>query len=193
MLNFTIHTTESAPEAAKETLAAAEKAYGFVPNLMGVMAEAPSLVKSYFTVSKEFAASSLTPIEQQVVALSVSHSNECRYCMAAHSGLAKMAGIPDSELDALRMGRALEHPKLEALRKFTRAVVERRGWVSEAKIDAFLAAGFDRSHILEVIVGIAMKTMSNYTDHITSIPLDRPFQAFEWEPAEEEGSLAVAR
>ncbi len=182
MLNFTIHTTESAPEAAKETLAAAEKAYGFVPNLMGVMAEAPSLVKSYFTVSKEFTANSLTPIEQQVVALSVSHSNECSYCMAAHSGLARMAAIPNSELEALRTGRALEHPKLEALRLFTREMVDKRGHVSDTDIEAFLGVGFDAAHVLEVIVGIGMKTMSNYTNHIAHIPLDRQFRSFEWKP-----------
>ena len=182
MLNFTIHTSETAPEAARETLAEATKAYGFLPNLMGAMAAAPGLVDSYFMVSKAFASGALTPIEQQVVALTVSHSNECRYCMAAHSGLAKMAAIPDSELEALRTGRALEHPKLEALRLFTRAMVDSRGHVSDTDIDAFLAAGFDSAHVLEVIVGIGMKTMSNYTNHVAHIPLDRQFGSFEWKP-----------
>lgn len=182
MLNFTIHTPESAPEAAKKTLAEATKAYGFLPNLMGAMAAVPGLVNSYFKVSKAVASGSLTPIEQQVVALTVSHSNQCSYCMAAHSGLARMAAIPDSELEALRTGRALEHPKLEALRLFTRTMVEKRGHVSDAEIEAFLAAGFDAAQVLEVIVGIGMKTMSNYTNHIAHIPLDRQFQAFEWKP-----------
>ena len=89
MLDFNIHTPESAPEAAKGTLAEALNVYGFVPNLMGAMAAAPGLAKSYFTVSKAFGSGSLTPIEQQVVALAVSYSNECSYCMAAHSGLAR--------------------------------------------------------------------------------------------------------
>jgi uncharacterized peroxidase-related enzyme len=182
MLDLTIHTPESAPEAAKETLAGARKAFGFLPNLLGAMAAAPGLVKSYRTVTANLESGSLTPIEQQVVALTVSYSNKCSYCMAAHSGLAKMAGIPDSELEALRSGRELEHPKLEALRLFTWRMVEKRGHVSDAEIKAFLAAGFDPAQVLEVIVGIAMKTMSNYTNHITHIPVDRQVQAFEWEP-----------
>ena len=181
MLNLTIHTPESAPEAARDTLTEAQKAYGFIPNLIGAMAAAPGLAKSYFSVSKTFGSGSLTPIEQQVVALTVSHSNECVYCMAAHSGLARMVAIPDSELEALRTGQTLEHPKLEALRVFTRAMVDERGHVSNADIEAFLAAGFDEAQVLEVIVGIAMKTMSNYTNHISHIPLDRQFQPFEWE------------
>ncbi len=182
MLNLTIHTPESAPEAAKETLAEAQSAYGFIPNLIGTMAAAPGLAKSYFNVSKAFGSGSLTPIEQQVVALTVSHSNECSYCMAAHSGLARMAAIPNSELEALRTGRALEHPKLEALRLFTREMVDKRGHVSDTDIEAFLGAGFDAAHVLEVIVGIGMKTMSNYTNHIAHIPLDRQFASFEWNP-----------
>jgi len=180
MLNLTIHTPESAPEAAKEMLTEARNVYGFIPNLIGAMAAAPGLAKSYFNVSEMFGSGSLTPIEQQVVALTVSYSNECTYCMAAHSGLAKMAAIPDSELEALRSGRALEHPKLEALRVFTRAMVDERGHVSEAEIEAFLAAGFEATQVLEVIVGIAMKTMSNYTNHIAHIPLDSQFRRFEW-------------
>ena len=123
------------------------------------------------------------------------NANECRYCMAAHSGLATAAGIPESDLEALRTGRTLETPKLETLRSFTRAMVESRGWASEQDIDAFLAAGFAPAQILEVIVGITMKTMSNFTNHVATVPLDPQFEAFEWRPAsqleEDPVSLAV--
>ncbi len=115
--------------------------------------------------------------------LSVSELNECSYCMAAHSGLATAASIPEPDLAALRGGRTLETPKLEALRSFTRTMVESRGWASEQDIDEFLAAGFTPDQILEIIVGIAMKTMSNFTNHVADIPLDSQFKAFEWQPA----------
>ena len=191
---FTNHTLESAPEGARETVAAMQKSIGFLPNLIGTMAGAPSLVKAYAAVAAAFGETSLSAVEQQVVLLTVSELNECRYCMAAHSGLAKAAGISESDLEALRGGRTLETSKLEALRLFTRAMVESRGWASEQDIDAFLAAGFTATQILEVIVGIAMKTMSNFTNHVANVPLDPQLKAFEWQPAplvEEPAAIAV--
>ena len=181
MLNFEIHTVESAPEASREALRGAEEAYGFVPNLMGTMARVPSLLNAYWAVSKQLAATSLSPVEQQVVALAVSRHNECEYCMAAHSAVASLAGLPGEELDALRAGHRLGDPKLEALRAFTVAMVEERGHVSDAGIQDFLDAGFSVEQLLEVIVGIAMKTLSNFTNHVVHTPVDGAFQSFRWE------------
>ena len=186
MPEFTQHTIESAAKASKQTLRAAERRYGFVPNLMAIMAESPALLKAYATIGDIFARSSLSPIEQQVVILTVSQLNECTYCMAAHSMAAKMVGLPEAELDALRDGRPLADPKLEALRAFASAVVQELGWVSEEEINAFLAAGFEREQVLDVVVGVAYKTLSNYTNHLAGTPLDSAFAAFAWEPPEKE-------
>ena len=184
MMDFTIHTLESAPEAAKETLAIAKKRYTFVPNLMATMAEAPSLLRAYAAVGDEFEKTSLTPVEQQVVILTVSRRHECHYCMAAHSMAAQMAGLPESELEALRSGQPLGNPRFEALRSFTNAMVENRGWVSEEKIASFLKDGFTQAQVLEVILGIAFKTLSNYTNHVGHTPLDKPFASFAWKSSD---------
>ena len=183
MMDFTLHTPDSAPEGSKETLSAAKKHYGFVPNLMGVLAEAPAAVKAYALLSDAFASSSLSPVEQQVVTLSVSHVNGCSYCMGAHSAVAKLAGMPDTEVEALREGRLLSDPKLEGLRKFTGILLEKRGLASPEDVDEFLAAGYTKAQVLEVIVGVSFKTLSNYTNHLADTPLDRQFKAFEWEQA----------
>ena len=183
MTDVTLHTLESAPEAAKETLTTAKKRYGFVPNLMAAMAESPVLLRAYWEVGNEFAKSSLTPVEQQVVILTVSERHECDYCMAAHSMVAQNAGLPASELEALRSGRPLTDAKLEALRTFTSAMVESRGWTTPEQVAQFLAAGFSRGQVLEVILGIAYKTLSNYTNHVVHTPLDQAFESFAWEPA----------
>ncbi len=152
MPEFTQHTIESAAKASKQTLRAAERRYGFVPNLMAIMAESPALLKAYAGIGDIFARSSLSPIEQQVVILTVSQLNECTYCMAAHSMAAKMVGLQEAELEALRDGSPLADPKLEALRAFASAVVQELGWVSEEQIDGFLAAGFEREQVLDVLV-----------------------------------------
>ena len=93
MSDFTIHTRDSAPEASKELLGAAEAKYGFVPNLMGEMAEAPSMLKAYLALGEALEASSLTPKEQQVVVLTMSYLNQCAYCMTAHSASPRWWGF----------------------------------------------------------------------------------------------------
>ncbi len=184
MTDFTIHTIDSAPEASKDLLGAAQAKYGFVPNLLGEMADAPSMLKAYMTVGDALESSSLTPQEQQVLILTVSYLNECAYCMTAHSAAAKMVGLPEGEISALRKGQPLSTAKLEALRTFATILVEKRGWASEEDVAAFLAAGYTQAHILEVIVGVAFKTLSNFTNHLANTPIDKQFARFAWEPAE---------
>lgn len=183
MIEFTIHTIESAPPEARETLEAARKQFGFLPNLLGELAAAPSALKGYVALSGLLSESSLRPIEQQLVLIAASLENGCGYCMAAHSAGLKMAGFADDQIDAVRSGRRLDDPKLEALRAFTTAVVARRGLVTQVELEQFLGAGYAKEQVLDVLLGVAMKTLSNYTNHIANTPLDQPLKAFEWQPA----------
>lgn len=179
-MSFTIHTVGSAPDGAREVLAGAEQAYGFVPNLLGAMAEAPALLEAYVTLSRLFEQSSLNATERQVVLLAVSVENACGYCVAAHTVIAGMQRIPGEVVDAIRRGAPLPDPKLQALRQFTAAVVSSRGWPSEADLSALLAAGYARQQVLEVVLGVGLKTLSNYTNHIATPSLDRAFEPAAW-------------
>lgn len=182
-MTYPILTTETAPDAAKPTLAAAEKGYGFVPNLLGVMANAPALVSAYTTLSGIFDSASLNRAERQIVLLTTSYENDCAYCMAAHSAIAGMQSVPQDVVESLRAGQSLADPKLEALRTFTRAVVVSRGWVSEAEKAAFFAAGYGEQQVLEVVLGVGLKTLSNCTNHIAETPLDAAFAPLAWSRA----------
>jgi uncharacterized peroxidase-related enzyme len=183
MTEFEIHTIESAPQEARGTLEAARQNFGFLPNLLGELAAAPAALKGYVTLSELLSESSLRPIEQQLVLIAASLENGCNYCVAAHSAGLKASGGADDQIDAVRSGRPLADPKLEALRAFTTAIVNRRGLVTDAELHPFLAAGYAREQVFDVLLGVAMKTLSNYTNHIAHTPLDRPLEAFEWEPA----------
>ena len=101
--------------------------------------------------------------------------------MPAHTGLAKLDKVPDDVIEALRNGVPIADPKLEALRTFTVQVVNRRGWVANADVQAFLDAGYTQQQILEVIVGMSYKVISNYTNHIANTPVDAAFKKFAWE------------
>ena len=183
MSEFTIHDIESAPAKAGETLQQAREKYGFVPNLLGVMASAPEELKAYVGLNELFSQTSFSPTEQQVVLLTVSEYNRCEYCVSAHSAIAGMQNVPEDVVQAIREGKPIADDKLEALRRFTRAVVDKRGWVDNQDIKAFLDAGYSRENILEVILGVSMKTLSNYTNHVAETPLDEAFQPQAWKKA----------
>ncbi len=162
MSNYQVHTKETASPVSAEILANAEKAYGFIPNLLGVMAESPALIKAYMAIGKIFDETSFSPTERQVVILTASRFNECRYCMAAHSVVAGMQKISADVIGAIRNDTPIADARLETLRKTVTTLVEQRGWLSDEDKQAFFTAGYTQAQLLEVIVGISYKTLSNY-------------------------------
>lgn len=184
MAEFTIHTLESAPAAARPVLQAAAKKFGFLPNLLGELAAAPAALEGYLTLGRLLEQTSFRPVEQQLLLAAVSVANGCEYCVAAHSAGLAMTGLEPDQIDAVRQGRALADRRLEGLRNFVTAVVEGRGRVSDNQLQAFLDVGYRHEQVLEVLLAVAMKILSNYTNHIAETPLDQQFAAFAWEPAE---------
>lgn len=181
MTQFTQYSIETAPTASKPGLEGTKAAFGFVPNLQSFMAESPALLNSYGAVWDIFSKqTSLTAIEQQVVLLTINYENNCHYCMAGHSTLAKMVKMDDATLNALRDNTIIPDGRLQTLREFTRQLVVNRGFVSDETIDGLIAAGFTKANVLDVIAAIALKIMSNYTNHITHTPLDDFMKANEW-------------
>jgi len=183
MTDFQIHTAETAPEASKPLLEASKKSAGFIPNLHGVIAESPETLKAYQELSALFSSSSLTKVEQNVVWLAINVENRCHYCVPGHTMIARMQGVDDETIEALRNATPLKDPKLEALRAFTLKVVRQRGFVDDADVDAFLAAGFTKRNILDVILGLAHKTISNYVNHFADTPVDKAFENEVWTPS----------
>jgi uncharacterized peroxidase-related enzyme len=184
MTDFNIYNKDSSPEASQETLGKIEGAYGFIPNLAGIMAESPAMIKSLLALAMNFGQSSLNPVEQQVVAITVSAVNGCAYCVASHSMAALKAKMDDGELAKLRAGDSLSDPKLEALRAFTAAVVEKRGWLDDAEIEAFMAAGYTKQSLLDVMTGVTMKTLTNYTNHMVKTPLNPQYEPQKWDQSQ---------
>lgn len=182
-MKFEVHTLQSAPEQSRPLLEGAKKKFGFIPNLQAVFATSPAAIEAYGAIAKALENAALDPVEQQVVFLTVSAKNGCEYCVAAHSMLATMASMPDQALQALRKGDAIEDPKLRALSDFTAAVREHQGWVPDAALEAFAKAGYNERHVLDVITILAMKTLSNYTNHIADTPLDDAFADHAWKGA----------
>ena len=190
MTQFTVHTKQTAPINSVPVLESAEKAFGFIPNLIAVLAESPAAAKGYLTLADIFDETSLTAAERQVIILTASRYNECHYCMAAHTVVAEMQNVSQQAIDAIRNDQPIENVKLEALRRFTTRVVDQRGWVSEEDIQAFLQAGYNKQQIIEVILGVSLKTISNYVNHISQTPVDEAFAAKTWQPVKDASRVA---
>lgn len=186
-MQFAVHTPQSAPAGSREALAKIQEKYGFVPNLAGVIAESPGALNALLGALSSFDAPEMTlsALERQVVLLAVSVKNRCDYCAAAHSMLASMNGLDDHQLQKLQRGETLDDSRLEALRQLAEALVERRGWLPEGAVSNFLAAGFDKAQVLEVILGVSLKTLTNYVNHVTRPPVNEQFAAYlpEWAAA----------
>lgn len=180
MTDFELYSRDTAPDEAVPVIDGFVRKYGALPNMMAMMAESPEILEAYLMMSGLWAKTSLSATERDVVLLAINRENACRYCMASQSFVSSRSGMPVDMLEALREGKPLGDARLEALRLFATAVVRDRGWVGEAAMTAFLAAGYTRRNIFEVILAASFKTLSNYTDHVTDAPVDTPFRDWLW-------------
>jgi AhpD family alkylhydroperoxidase len=170
---FTIHTAASAPEAARAPLATLEQNVGFIPNLAGTIAGSPVALGGFVGLQSQLRGTQLTPLEREVVGITVSRANASPYSLAAHSAFAARAGAAPQTVAALRAGEPLDDARLEALRAFTAAVAETHGHVDAAPL---LAAGYSREEALEALTQIAYTTFANLVANVADTPVDDAFK-----------------
>lgn len=178
MTDFTLYTQENAPEASKSLLAKSKEAFGMVPNLHAVMAEAPTLLEGYQVLHELFQNTSFNKEELTVVWQTINVEHECHYCVPAHSAIAAGMNVDQEIVDALVNKTPLSDKKLEVLRDTTLAMTRNRGVISDAELETFFNAGFTKQQLLEIVVGLSQKVMSNYTNHLADTPVDEPFKKF---------------
>ena len=181
MTTLKIHNLETAPEGSKTLLEKSLKSNGMIPGLHGVLAGSPQLFEAYQTLHQLFLDSSFNKEELTVVWQTINVEHACHYCVPAHTGIAKMMKVDDSITDALRNETPLADAKLEALRTLTLTITRNRGQVSQEELEAFYAAGYGEQQVLDIILGLSQKVISNYTNRIANTPVDAPFQKFAWE------------
>ncbi|RXF02109.1 carboxymuconolactone decarboxylase family protein [Pseudoalteromonas sp. PS5] len=178
MTDFTIHTVDSAPQKGKPLLEKSQQAFGRIPNLHGVMAESPEHLHGYQVLHEAFLNSSFNNDEKTVVWQAINVEHECHYCVPAHSAIAKSMKVSDELVKVLREQAPLGDEKLEVLRATTLEMLRERGKLSDAQTKAFFAVGYTKQNLLEIILALSQKVMSNYVNHIAHTPLDDAFKAF---------------
>jgi len=181
MTTLTIHSIESAPAESKPALEKSLKTNGMLPNLHGVLGSSPQLLEAYQTLHQLFMNTSFDAEELTVVWQGINVEHGCSYCVPAHTGIAHAMKVDAKLIDALRNQESLPTTKLQALFDLTITLVRNRGHVTQADLDQFYAVGYTEQQVLEIILGLSQKVISNYTNHIANTPIDEPFKKFAWE------------
>jgi alkylhydroperoxidase family enzyme len=180
MSDFELYNLITAPNASKPLLENSIKGFGMVPNLHAVMAESPALLEAYQTLHRLAQDSSLNNEELTVVWQTINVEHDCHYCVPAHTAIANMMNVDAEITEALRNQTPLKSGKLETLRQTTLLMVRNRGVIEQADVDTFYAAGFSKQNLLDIVLVLAQKIMSNFTNHLAATPVDEPFNVFAW-------------
>lgn len=177
-MNFQIYDVDNAPKDSQPLLKAVKKNFGFVPNLLGEFAEAPAVLEGYLALTEIVGKTNFSPVEQQLAILAVSIENKCQYCSAIHSTILRnQLKVDEGIVNAVRNGDPVSDPKLNALVSYVKKTVKNRGFVDEVEVQAFVDAGYSKQNVLEVNLIIALKTISNYTNHLAKTPIDEAFKS----------------
>jgi alkylhydroperoxidase family enzyme len=172
---------ESAPERSRPALQQLQSAFGMIPNIAGAMATSPVLMNSLVGLFGNVHGGSFTEAQVQIVLLTDAVTNRSAWAVAFHTALAIKEGVDPADVEAIRKGRLPKDAKLAALSDLARTMIEKRGRLNDQDVDRFLAAGFSKDHLLEVIAAVAASTITNYTGSITKPPLEAPFRDHAWQ------------
>ena len=180
MKDFQLHDIETAPEDSQPLLKGSIKAFGIIPNLHAVMAQSPAVLEAYQQLHALAQKSSFDKEQLTVVWQTINVEHNCKYCVPAHTMIAGSMNVSGEISDALRDESELPTTELNVLRDTTLAIVRNRGIVSDSELATFYEAGFTKQQLLEIVLVLSQKVMSNYINHLADTPLDKPFQEFEW-------------
>lgn len=180
MLNYQIHSIETAPKESKPLLKLFTHAVGFVPNLAGVVANSPVLANSLLGLFQNVHGGSFTEAEVQVLLLTNAVTNSSSWPVAFHTALGLKQGLDPADVQAIREGQLPKQKRYAALSGLAKKLIEKRGQLTDVDLKAFLEAGFEKEHVLEVVAVIAASTITNYVGKIANPPLEAFLQEHAW-------------
>ena len=164
---------EQAVGEAKQLLDAVNGKFGMVPNLARELANSPAALKAYLSLGEALESGLLSDRLREQIALTVSQTNGCDYCVAAHCAIGKSVGLSDSELTDARQSSSPDS-RIDVALRFAKQLVEDRGWVSDEDVQRVRRAGFGDGEIAEIVAIVAWKTFANYFNHVAGTDVDFP-------------------
>jgi uncharacterized peroxidase-related enzyme len=184
MTNFKKYTIATAPDASKMLLKQIADNIGFAPNIFAVTAESSQALSGLMAVNNAFAESSFTAQEQQVILMATSVTNGCVYCVAGHTLMAKGLGISEEVIQAIRNQRAINHPRYAIIHQLVSELINHRGRIAETTMTRFLDQGYSKAQFFELVLGVSVKTFTNYVSNAVTLTLDDAFKPYQWQRPE---------
>jgi uncharacterized peroxidase-related enzyme len=191
MIHNTIIKLTKTKLASIPLLETVESNLGFVPNLFSVIGESSISLKAFIEMNNQFSQSTLNATQREVVQTAVSVENQCNYCVAGHTKFAEVQGVDSEVIQAIRENQVIKDKKLQALNLFTRNLVRHKGFLTSQNIQQFIDAGFKAEQVIEVILGVCVKTFSNLTNNLLTIEIDEAFQKHQWQTDSDNDHLAI--
>ena len=183
MSRLPLHTVESAPEASRPYIEKAQANNGYLPNLIASLANAPTALEAYLTVSAINGRSTLSLAEREIVQITAAGIHGCGFCVAGHTAVAlKKAQIEPDSVEQARAQQPIDNARLDAVARFTREVIATRGAISDAQFATFRAAGYTEANALEVILGVSLATLCNFANNLSQNELNPELAAYRWPP-----------
>lgn len=152
------------------------------PNIHDVLDRAPTALDTYKAIEKGFTGGSLSEVERTIVLLAASYENRCTYCVPVYTMKARSLGMDETTIEALRSGGPLPEERHDVLSRVTRSLVRNRGQLPAELRTRFTEVGFSEDQLIEVVLGIAQKTVTNYVNALFEPELDEKLQPARWEP-----------
>lgn len=172
MTTINVPTRDEVSPANEAIFDKLKSSLGMVPNLYATLAHSEHALGSYLAFQN--AKSSITGKAREIVNLVVSQVNDCEYCLAAHTVIGKMNGLTDEQMLEIRSGTASFDAKFDALARLVKNIAVNRGHADQALVEAFFAAGWTQANLVDTIVVIGDKTVTNYLHGTTRVPVDFP-------------------
>lgn len=160
-------------ENRRSTLASIHQAFGATPNMFKTVAHSPAALKMMWSAFGALAGGLLPPQLGEKIAVAVADRNACHYCLAAHTALGRKAGASADEMRAAQAGESAD-PATNAALRFALKLVDQRGQVSDADVQALRSAGFDDERIVEIVAHVALNLFTNYVNVALAVPVDFP-------------------
>jgi len=181
MINFEIHTFDTAPDQSQSLLKQVADNIGFAPNIFAVTAESTQALSGLMAINGAFSNSSFTPEEQQIILMATSVANGCVYCVAGHTLMANGLDIPEEVVSAMRNQQSIGHPHYAILRRIVSELIQYRGSIDEVIMSEFLEQGYSKAQFFELVLGISVKTFTNYVSNALALTLDDAFKPYRWD------------
>lgn len=180
MSSYPVYDLDSAPAASQRALSDLQQTFGAIPSIAGVMAGSPVLLNGFVPLFAQVHAGSFSEAQIQTLLLTNAVTNESLWPVAFHTALALQHGVAPSDVAAMRARKLPTEPKLLALSRLARSLIEKRGKLEEGDLHAFRQAGFAAAQVLEVIAVVGASTITNYAASVGQPALEPQLRPHSW-------------